>query len=278
MMAYLSLHYGIWNPDSGAVYGQKALALAKQIKFKRGEARALIGLARASDIQNDLPKSLEYAFQVIAIAEENNYLLEKAMCYTDHAYDLSQLEGNLTEDSYLKQAELIYGTLGNDHDTDYWNVFNRMRLATGFFFYANPNDSTLRLIQNLVNSTLNSEYWQPVLLRTLAEAQMQLGKNELALNNLKQVADIVKNVKNYYQLAYTYTDLSSIYRAMHNKDSSIYFAGLGFAEAQHVGMRESVIAASKLLVEQYESVDLKKHFTTARCTIRLMKLCMVKKK
>ena len=55
------------------------------------------------------------------------------MCYTDHAYDLSQLEGNLTEDdSYLKQAELIYGTLGNDHDTDYWNVFNRMRLATGF--------------------------------------------------------------------------------------------------------------------------------------------------
>ncbi|MFN8268979.1 MAG: hypothetical protein U0U33_01830 [Chitinophagaceae bacterium] len=80
----------------------------------------------------------------------------------------------------------------------------------------------------------------------------------MALNNLKQVADIVKNVKNYYQLAYTYTDLSSIYRAMHNKDSSIYFAGLGFAEAQHVGMRESVIAASKLLVEQYESVDLKK--------------------
>ena len=70
MMAYLSLHLAFGIPIPELFYGQSALALAKQIKFKRGEARALIGLARASDIQNDLPKSLEYAFQVIAIGRE----------------------------------------------------------------------------------------------------------------------------------------------------------------------------------------------------------------
>ena len=257
MMSYLSLHYGIWNPDSGAVYGQKALILAKQIKFRRGEARALIGLARASDIQNDLPKSLEYAFQALRIAEENHYLQEKAMCYTDHGYNLSQLEGNLKEDSYYQQAELIYGTLGNDHDLDYWKVFQKMQSATSLF-YTYPNDSTLSLIQNLLNSTLNSEYWHPAILRILAEAQIKLGKNEAALNNLKQVIDIVKNVKNYYQLAYAYLDLSSVYRKIHEQDSSIYFAELGFADAQHIGMRDAVLSASQLMAEQYESIDLKK--------------------
>src|ERR1700691_2393062 len=40
MMSDIAWNYHIWNPDSGVVYGQKALALATQIRFPRGEARA----------------------------------------------------------------------------------------------------------------------------------------------------------------------------------------------------------------------------------------------
>ena len=106
---------------------------------------------------------------------------------------------------------------------------------------------------------MNSEYWQPVLLRTLAEAPNAIRQNELALNNFETGCRYSKKCKritiNWLILIQTclqFTELCT------TKIQVFILPGLGFAEAQHVGMRESVIAASKLLVEQYESVDLKK--------------------
>ena len=80
MMSYLSLHYGIWNPDSGAVYGQKALILAKQIKFRRGEAIAYQTLGNFYRLKGDLPKALALLFKALQIAEKEQYLHELGRC------------------------------------------------------------------------------------------------------------------------------------------------------------------------------------------------------
>jgi hypothetical protein len=106
MMSYLAWQYCIWNPDSGAVYGQKALALSKQIKFPRGEARALIGVAGVSITLGDLPICLNYAFQVLRIVDENHYLAEKAICFTTMAEEPVNEKKKSSASDYLPKVSV----------------------------------------------------------------------------------------------------------------------------------------------------------------------------
>jgi len=77
-IAELGLQFRNSNPDSSIIYGQKALALARQIKFQRGEALALSNIGLAMREKGDLPGALELEIQALQIAEENNYVHESA--------------------------------------------------------------------------------------------------------------------------------------------------------------------------------------------------------
>ena len=76
----MGLQYRNTNPDSTIYYCEKALALARQIYFKRGEAYALTTIGLALREKGDLPKSLELNIQALQIAETNNYTIEAAFC------------------------------------------------------------------------------------------------------------------------------------------------------------------------------------------------------
>jgi two-component system, NtrC family, sensor kinase len=257
MMSYLSLHYGIWNRDSAEVYGMKALALAKQINYPRGEARALIGLARNAGIQGDLPQSLEYTFRALRIAEENQYLPEKAMCYTDGGYNLGKLEGNPSAIAYFQQADSIYKSFRVHTGMDYWEVYNAMQIAA-LSFWNDPSDSTLIPMQGLLNANMGSDYWRPVFMRHIASMQFRLGKAQNALPYMRQVAEAMKRDENYFQLAAAYMEMSTFFKTLHQEDSGIYYAQKSLAEAQYIGMKYAILDASQQLAQLYESTDIKK--------------------
>ena len=66
-MAELSYQYALINLDSNNYYGQKALTLSRQIKYKRGEARAIFGLADGMSIKGDFPAAMELTFKALKI-------------------------------------------------------------------------------------------------------------------------------------------------------------------------------------------------------------------
>ena len=68
LMAELGLQFRNTNPDSSIFYGQKALTLAEQIKFLRGEAHAINTIALAMREKGELPKALELAMKAYKIA------------------------------------------------------------------------------------------------------------------------------------------------------------------------------------------------------------------
>ena len=73
--------YALSNLDNLNKYGNLALALAQKIQFARGEASALNALANGLQIEGDYPKSLQYLYRSLQIAEKKNYVFEKAVCY-----------------------------------------------------------------------------------------------------------------------------------------------------------------------------------------------------
>ena len=73
IMSDLSFMLGFFQPDSGLVYAQKALDLAFEMKYFRGQARALNSMGFCSTALGDLPKALNFQFHGLRIAEEKNY-------------------------------------------------------------------------------------------------------------------------------------------------------------------------------------------------------------
>jgi signal transduction histidine kinase len=256
MMSDLTWHYHIWNPDSGIVYGQKAIALAKQINFPRGEARALIGLAQISSTQGDLPKCLEYGFMALRIAEENHYLPEKAICFTSIGDELSELNGNPKTITYFQEAKQIYESLKNHTGMDFWENLNRFKTAE-VLFWTNCSDTTLVYMQNFLNSTLHSDYWHAPALIRFAEMQFQQGKHAEALDNMRLGLAIAKNDKNHYQITYACSTMAKFFENMKQADSSIFYARQGFTEARYMGFGPDILEISLTLAKEYESKDLK---------------------
>ncbi len=65
------------SPDSALYYGEKAIALARKIKFPKGEIRALSFTSGVLNNTGNLPKALSMVFEALQVAEKHKLDKEK---------------------------------------------------------------------------------------------------------------------------------------------------------------------------------------------------------
>src|SRR6266487_2544509 len=68
----LANYYKFYLPDSALFYAYKALSLSRQIKFPKGEVRALMYVAMVNGVLGNDSKALQTILQRLKIAEKNN--------------------------------------------------------------------------------------------------------------------------------------------------------------------------------------------------------------
>src|SRR5436190_20603602 len=77
LMVDLANYYKYHSPDSSLFYGYKALALARQIKFPKGEVEAIHIIVLAQLTLGNDSKALQITLQGLKIAEKNNLVNNK---------------------------------------------------------------------------------------------------------------------------------------------------------------------------------------------------------
>ena len=82
ILAKLASAYNGFYPDTVNFYGKEALALAERINFSRGKVRAFITLGLGFQLEGEYPQSFDYLYRGLKIAEDKNYVLETAICYS----------------------------------------------------------------------------------------------------------------------------------------------------------------------------------------------------
>src|SRR5688572_24511080 len=105
ILAKLGESYRGTIPDSALLYAHQSLSLAKQIKFLKGEANALLSI---SVIQRDLgnySKALETGLKALQIAEDNQYSYEENLALIRIANVYSFSKNFHTALNYYRQAE-----------------------------------------------------------------------------------------------------------------------------------------------------------------------------
>ena len=246
------------KPDSALKYGQQAQILAEQIKFLRGESRALSNLGFVLREIGNLPKALEVTMTALSIAEDNHYQREianaKAMIGNVY-YDLKDYHKAIY---YWKQSKKIAEDLQDEPQ-----LAIRQVIIGGAYLYTNQLDSAVQYLQpayrNVVRLKMMDMY--PFILRNLGLLENKLGNNKAALAYCRQSVQAARQINDHRNAAFTYNLIASFYQQQNQLDSSIIYAENGLVEARLGPFNARILESSSLLADNYRTKqDFKQAF------------------
>lgn len=255
IMAELSFAYNGFNSDSLHTYGNKALVLAKRIHFPRGEANALNALAMGVQIDGDYPKSLEYLYQALEIAEEKQYVFETAVCYSCIG-NANWFLGDYTKTvSFEKKAQGLFKTIINQRRVSEWMLFNDLNIGQAYLEF--NLDSSYHYLLQCYDQAMQNNFWRPYALYVLGDCLLRRGDHENAFIHLRESISGAAANMDYITQAEACAVISGYFKRTQIPDSAIYYANKGFVGANIIAYQLGIYKNSKLLAEEYEQLDVK---------------------
>jgi len=256
IMADLSFTYGFQNSDSGLMYADKAIELAKQIHFSRGEIRGMFSKSTILETNGDMPEALELGFSGLEIAQKQNLLLETSICLTQIGnifYDLNDYGRAI---SFYERAVPINDAIKDQPGTEFWKWQTEVNLGTTFMLNREL-DSSFAHLQKAFIETLHSDVWHPVFLMFFGQLQFEMEKQDTGLNYLRESIKIFENNKDPYSTSDACRIIATCFKEKNEIDSTIYYAKKALSKAQTVNYKTTILSVSKLLAEVYETKDIK---------------------
>jgi tetratricopeptide (TPR) repeat protein len=253
-------YYKFDIPDSAFFYGQQALTLARQIKFPKGEAQALFFIALTNRTLGNNSKALELQLKGLQIADRNNLTVEKQQAMTSLGVNYSNLQNYSKALFYLYQALKIADP--NDPKRS-GPTYLTLKAIGDTYLSMNKLDSAEHYSQLAFDHVkqYNINFARRLSLLTIGRIHNIKGELQLAL-------DFFRQSLNYDTAGFeTNFEIAKLYQQINQPDSAIYYARKSLNRAQKVKSYSSIITASKLLAELYQSKDAQKAIEYNKITI-----------
>ena len=251
-IAELGLQFRNSNPDSSIYYGQKALALARQLKFQRGEALALSNVGLAMREKGDLSGALELEIQALQIAEENNYVHESAFGLRRIGLVYMDLR------NYSVALNYLYRALHKHESVQYMRGIAIEHMNLGMTYeYMDHLDSALFHIQKAEAGKDYIEDLYPEVNRVFGNIFAKKGNKELALLYYSKGIQAGLKLNDFRTISFIHADAAGMFRRLNQTDSSIAYAKKGVAYGQRASYKKGILFSSTILSELYDSIDPK---------------------
>jgi two-component system, NtrC family, sensor kinase len=235
--------------DTSIVYAQRAISLARQIQYKKGEAAGMSSYGWALWASGNYDKAIEAAFKSLNLYKElkNNEKLvsvyiELAVFYRDagdfeEALKYGMLSKNLFESPAVSQKIVgiyPYNTIGS-----IYLFMNNLDSASFYASKAYDREKT----ENIYVSgyTLNT-------LGLIDEAKKHFPR---ALEYFHSVIPHAEKINNYLDIENSYTFISKVYQETGNIDSSIWYAKEIISKPEYSIFKQGVLDALTILAQNY---------------------------
>ena len=249
VMVLAKLSFYDQNFQHGLDLALKGLALARKIKYAKGEASCIIRIGSQYSWISNFPMALYYFLEALKISER-----------------IADKEGMAT--AYYDIA-IVYKTQGDFH-----SALNYLRKAAPFFsednyyrlgclntdfgdVYAllNKQDSALKFYQRSYEYfTLSKDKYQFIFtLNGLGDVQLKMGNKELALGFYREAIRNGISYNDTLGLSSAYLRIAKLYDAAGQQDSSKVYAKKSFFYAQRINVLQNVIRSGELLSKLYEN-------------------------
>jgi len=244
---------GAINTDSALYYGEKALALARKIKFPTGEARALSFIGGLVVTTGNLPKALSMSFEALQIAEKYKLDNEKKWSYITISLVYRTLKDFPNAINFRKKALQIAEA---NHDTRSMIIENTN--VGGLYIETGQLDSASYFLNKALALSKKGNVG-PSTYNTLGDIEAKKGDPVHAMEYYQKVLNII-NTNNHRGLSQIYMSMANWYKNENKRDSAIYYAERAVAEAQSIYLKRGIIEASILLSELYEPINSKESY------------------
>ena len=247
-----SSYYKFNRPDSTMFYGAKALTLARQIKFPKGEINSMGDMALTQLSLGNQEQALKIVLVAIKIAEKNHLNLEKAQQLHLQGLIYKELK------NYEKALHLFIESK---------NVFDSIHNISFFalaqtnigdtFLKLNQPDSALYYCQLSYDNQLKEKWVDYHSTFFLGKVYEKIGNTYLALALFRQSLSKAMDADNFYTSSMA---IAKFYQQLEMPDSSIFYAKKSLEIAQNSGFLKNIIEANLLLSNFYERKDIQQAF------------------
>jgi len=247
----LAYTYRASQPDSTRRMAQRALRLARQLGFAKGEGRALSMVGALLRERGELPKAFATQLQARQLARA-------AHDPEGEANSLNAL-GNISLDLRQYRAAIRYYEQSR-------SIFERLRLlpwVAGALTnlgscYEQMNVLDSALLRQRQAEALLRRYPRPRLaaalaLRNMGTVQARLGHYPEALAYFRRALRETALTNDFRNRAMAQCRIAGVYNTLHRPDSSLLYAHQALRTAQKVSFRITVLEAGNLLAQLYRA-------------------------
>ena len=260
ILAELCFQYRAESPDTALQFGQEALNLSREIKFQRGEARALSNMAFVYRDLGNLPAAMDNQLKALEIAEQNNFYLEAGL-------SMIRLSGIYRDLADYPKAMAYLRRSFEKHE----KAHNRRGIAI-----TNMNLGLIYLDMNQLDSALYYENISLPIMDSMRLLDMYPNSFKILGDLYRKRGDTVRAVHYYMEsilsgqhlhvqdnrsIATSSIRMAELYDNKKQTDSAIYYATQSLAQSQSISSRAIIIDAANLLAKLYEPTDVKKSYS-----------------
>ena len=248
LMSTLGGIYRLSKPDTALKYAQQSLTLAKQIKFLKGQARALNYLGFTYRELGDLPKALDSFLKALKIAEDNQFTSLIGGCNNGFGTIYFDLREYPKAINYYRISKKIF-----ESTNEQGSIVRQTRNIGSGYLYNNQLDSAIYYTQLAYEGSIRLKDDDPTVLRNLGTIQSKLGNNQLALDYIKQSVQATKKNNDLRNASLAYNQIAEVFLKMNQVDSCIFYAKKGLENGQMGPFNIRILESSTLLSEAYKN-------------------------
>jgi two-component system NtrC family sensor kinase len=244
----LSFTYSFLQVDSSIAYAQTAIRIARELKYKEGEAAAMFSYGWAFWASGNYDKAIEAGLKALNLYKDlkDDYKViatyeELALFYmqagdSDEALKYARLSKNLFELTSVSRKLLgvfPYTTIGS------------------VFSIKNQIDSASFYLSKAYEWEKADHYLSGYTLDRLGTLEAQKKNYQKALDYFYALLPDAVRLKNYFDIADTYALIAGVYHETGNIDSSIWYAKEVLNKPHLSIFRKPVLDALTILAQNY---------------------------
>jgi hypothetical protein len=254
ILSELTFQYAYRNGELAMKYAQQGLALARALKFQKGEADCL----RRSGIvlldEGRCPDALNVFQQSLKISESIKDLFGiGAAC--GHIADLNLDQGDYSR-ARLYYARYLKVTEQERNNNERANALRGM--GSWYMEQDHPDSASWAFseIFKLVDTSKRENFiYAAPILRDLGNLEAKRGNQEQAMHFFRECIHYAATQNYFNTLSMAYLGIANLLLQQEHRDSGISYAQLALRAAQKSNYGKGIVNASQLLSRLYEFTD-----------------------
>jgi signal transduction histidine kinase len=240
-----------YKPNVSLEYSEKALQLARDLKYKNGIVNSLNLAGESSRLTGDYPKALQFQLEALEISREikNEFIESNSLGFVGVIYmELNEYRQAL---QYFLPAIIIKDRLPASPA----GIFILANTGTSYD-HLNKFDSALHYLRiaEFKNIEIRHPQLNSLISRNVGNVHMHKGNLDSALIFYFAALQNSRSSNESINLGAIQQKIAEAYEKLNQDDSSLHYARNAFSEARRTSQKSRLMESSNLLAKLYRAV------------------------